>query len=111
MSAAALRTAIVMLAIGLAGGLGLGLWQVRETASQFESRVEADRTRLQAGLDRLEARLTALTAELERDSAQGVSERNDLRARLQDLTLAIDDLRLVAQPLIAEIPELPVAPQ
>lgn len=111
MSAAALRTAIVMLAIGLAGGLGLGLWQVRQTANQFESRVEADRVRLQAGLDRLEERLTALAVELERDSAQGASERNDLRARVRDLTLTVDDLRLVAQPLIAEIPELPVAPQ
>lgn len=111
MSAALLRTAMLMFVAGLAGGVGMGVWQVRKTTSDLEARIDADRVRLQEGLDRLETRLAAVTKALERDTAQGVSERNDLRARIQDLTLSVDDLRLVAQPLITEIPELPSAPQ
>jgi len=34
-----------------------------------------------------------------------------MRARIQDLSFIVDDLRLVAQPMIAEIPEMPSAPQ
>jgi cell division protein FtsB len=111
MTSIAIRSALLSAVFGLAGGLGLGLWQVRETSTRFEARLQAEHERTEASLDRIDRAVKELQEHLERDVAQAGSERNDLRARLQDITLEIDDLRLAAQPLVAEIPELPIAPQ
>ncbi len=111
MSTASIRTGFLLLVVGLAGGLGLGLWQIRDTASQLQAQASADRERMQTALDKLDSRLSALDAVVVAGATDNAQQRNDMRARIQDLSLIVDDLRLVAQPMIAEIPEMPSAPQ
>ena len=111
MSSTSIRTGFLLLVLGVAGGFGLGLWQIRETASQLEAQTSADRARMQAALDQLDQRLSALDAVVVAGAADNAKQRNEMRARIQDLSLIVDDLRLVAQPMIAEIPEMPSAPQ
>lgn len=103
--------AILCFALGLTGGAGVGLWQARETEARLDARAAEDRARMQAAVEQLRTSVDALKAELDRDTAVAASERNDIRARLQDLSLAVEDLRIASQPLVAEIPELPIAPQ
>ncbi len=100
-----------MLALGCAGGLGLGMWQMRSTAEQLELRSRQHYDRLSSSLEQVEHALEQLQQRLDVEVVAAGSERNDIRAQVQDLTLAVADLRMVAQPLVAEIPELPIAPQ
>lgn len=103
--------AVLCFVLGLTGGAAVGLWQARETEARLEARAADDRIRMQVAVDQLRASVDALKVELDRDTAVAAAERNDIRARLQDLTLAVEDLRIASQPLVAEIPELPIAPQ
>lgn len=103
--------ALIMLVLGLGSGSALGFWQVRETEARLQASAEADRARITQAVEAIQARLVALQTDMARDVAQAGDERNELRARIQDLSLAVDDLRIASQPLVAEIPELPIAPQ
>lgn len=101
------RLAIVTIGgvLGIVLGLGFGHWQQQRTLALVEARHAADRAAFAAVVEQLGERLDGLRDELVADRQDGQSERQRLSVRIHALSTAIDELRVMTQPVLAEIPD------
>jgi hypothetical protein len=101
------RLAIVTIGgvLGLMLGLGFGHWQQQRTLALVEARQAADRAAFAELVQRLGERLDGLRDELVDDRQTGQSERQHLSVRIHALSTAVDELRVLTQPVVADLPE------
>lgn len=91
--------------LGLVLGLGFGHWQQQRTLAMVEARHAADRAAFAEAVTKLGERLDGLRDELALDRQDGQSERQRLSVRIHALSTAVDELRVLTQPVLAQIPD------
>jgi len=89
--------------LGLVLGLGFGQWQQQRTLAMVEARHVADRAVFAESVKQISQRLDAVCDELAADRQNGQSDRQRLSVRLHALSTAVDELRVLTQPVVAQI--------
>lgn len=99
------RLAIVAIGgvLGIVIGLGFGHWQQQRTLALVEARNAADRAAMAEAIERLAQRLDSLNAEMAQDRQDGQTDRQRLSVRIHALSTAVDELRVLTQPVVAEL--------
>lgn len=111
------RSALAFTAgIGLAAAAGLAylalaVVEQRRVLTDLAERQAADRAALAIEVDRLRDRLGDVRAEFARGSDDAKADRQRLGALLHDLEVRVEELRLRTEPMVADLPELPIGAQ
>jgi len=91
--------------LGVVLGLGFGQWQQQRTLAMVEARHAADRAVFAESVKQLSQRLDAVCDELATDRHNGQNDRQRLSVRLHALSTAVDELRVLTQPVLAQVPD------
>lgn len=91
--------------------LGLAVVEQRRALADLGERQAADRAALSAELDRLRDRLGEARAEIDATRSGAKADSARIGALLHDLEARVEELRVRSEPLVADLPTLPVGAQ
>ena len=97
--------------LGAIAGVGFGIVQQHRTVVRLEARHREDLAAQAERIDEVRRMVDAVRSEIADAREAGSREDHRLGALVHDLDDRLEQLRLVAEPMIAEAPEAPIVAQ
>jgi hypothetical protein len=104
-------TAVGLALFGVVAGVGFGVVQQHRTIARLEARHREERAEVGARIDELRRLVEAVRGEVGEARAAGDREHRRLGGLVHELDQRLEELRSLAEPMVAEAPEAQVVAQ